>query len=78
MVVSILVSGTQDGVEHVRTVVQREHTFTQEARMLNLDDLVPYAELNDVPRGASPFLVGPHCDLFRLRIVITPLCRPRS
>lgn len=76
VVVSILVSGTQDGVEHVRTVVQREHTFTQEARMLNLDDLVPYGELNDVPRGAaSPFLVGPHCDLFRLRIVITPLCR---
>ncbi|KAL1437407.1 hypothetical protein MTO96_001465 [Rhipicephalus appendiculatus] len=75
VVVSILVSGMQDGVEHVRTVVQREHTFTQESRMLNLDDLVPYAELNDVPRGASPFLVGPHCDLFRLRISITPLCR---
>lgn len=75
VVVSILVSGKQDGVEHVRTVVQREHTFTQESRMLNLDDLVPYAELNDVPRGASPFLVGPHCDLFRLRISITPLWR---
>lgn len=75
VVVSVLVSGMQDGVEHVRTVVQREHTFTQESRMLNLDDLVPYAELNDVPRGASPFLVGPHRDLFRLRISVTPLCR---
>ncbi|KAH7986046.1 hypothetical protein HPB49_026152 [Dermacentor silvarum] len=29
VVVSILVSGMQDGVEHVRTVVQREHTFTR-------------------------------------------------
>lgn len=72
VVVSILVSGMQDGVEHVRKVVQREHTFTQESRMLNLDDLVPYTELNDV--AASSFLVGPHCDRFRLRITIMPLC----
>lgn len=73
VIVSILVSGRQDGVEHVHTVVQKEYTFTKEDRMLNLDDLVPYGELNDVPGGASPFLVGPQCDLFRLRIAITPL-----
>lgn len=74
IVVSVLVSGKQDGVEHVRMVVQKEFTFTKENRMLNLDDLVPYGELNEAPGGTSPFLVGPQCDLFRLRIAITPLC----
>lgn len=73
-VVSVLVSGKQDGVEHVRMVVQKEFTFTMEDRILNLNDLVPFTELNRAHGCTSPFLIGPRCDLLSLRIAITPLC----
>uniref|UniRef100_A0A2R5L5M6 Putative transport and golgi organization 10 n=2 Tax=Ornithodoros turicata TaxID=34597 RepID=A0A2R5L5M6_9ACAR len=71
--VGVLVSGKQDDVEHVRAVVRREYTFTEEDRMLNINDLVPYSELNDAPGGSSPFLVGPQADVLKLHVVITPL-----
>lgn len=78
--VGILITGTQDGVEHVMAVFQRNHHFSLKDKVLNLDDILAFDELNDTllntsgkPRPPSPYLVGPNRDLLKLHIVIAPL-----
>lgn len=71
--VGILICGKQDGLEHVRRVVQRNFVFSDEERMLNINDLVPYEDLNDLRVGRSPYLIGPNSDCLKLHVVITPL-----
>uniref|UniRef100_T1J0N0 BTB domain-containing protein n=1 Tax=Strigamia maritima TaxID=126957 RepID=T1J0N0_STRMM len=70
--VGILISGMQDGVEHVKTVVQKRFVFTESEQMLNIDNLIPFDELNDI-RNKSPYLVGAFCNTLKLQIVITPM-----
>lgn len=70
--VGILISGIQDGVEHIKTVVQKKFVFGEAERMLNLDDLIPFEDLND-PRGKSPYLIGTCTNTLKLQIVITPI-----
>lgn len=72
--VGILICGKQDGLEHVRRVVQKNFVFSDEERMLNINDLVPYEDLNDLRAGRSPYLIGPNSDCLKLHVVITPLC----
>lgn len=70
--VGILISGTQDGVEHIKTVVQRQLVFSCPDRMINIDNLIPFDDLND-PRGKSSYLVGSCTNTLKLQIVITPM-----
>ncbi|XP_015912040.1 BTB/POZ domain-containing protein 17 [Parasteatoda tepidariorum] len=72
--VGILICGKQDGIEHVRKVVQKNFVFTDEERMLNINELVPFDDLNDLRSSRSSYLTGPNSDCFKLHIVITPLC----
>lgn len=72
--VGILICGKQDGLEHVRRVVKKNFVFSDEERMLNINDLVPYEDLNDLRVGRSPYLIGPNSDCLKLHVVITPLC----
>lgn len=44
--IGILIAGSQDGVEHVRKVVNKNHIFSERDRVLNIDDLLPYGDLN--------------------------------
>ncbi|XP_013777480.1 BTB/POZ domain-containing protein 17-like [Limulus polyphemus] len=71
--VGILIGGKQDGMEHVRKVVKRNFVFSKDERILNINDLIPYDDLNNLRTGRSPFLVGPNSDVLKLHIVITPL-----
>ncbi|GFW60819.1 hypothetical protein TNCV_2672401 [Trichonephila clavipes] len=71
--VGILICGKQDGLEHVRRVVQKNFVFSDEERMLNINDLVPYEDLNDLRAGRSAYLTGPNSDCLKLHVVITPL-----
>lgn len=71
--VGILICGKQDGLEHVRKVVQKNFVFSDEERMLNINDLVPFEDLNDLRSGRSSFLTGPNSDCLKLHVVITPL-----
>lgn len=76
--IGVLIYGLQDGVEHVARVREIIHRFNNKERVLNLDDLLPFEELNpqqgaipfDCP--ASPYLVGPGKDMLKLHIVISP------
>lgn len=74
--IGVLIYGLQDGVEHIARVTEIIHRFSQKDRVLNLDDLLPFEELNPqqgaVPERTSPFLVGPNKDMLKLHIVISP------
>lgn len=77
--VGILIHGVQDGVEHIRTVIERNHHFGETDKVLNFDDLLSFDELNNPPGGtatggtSSPYLVGHNRDILKLHIVIAPL-----
>ncbi|XP_066251067.1 BTB/POZ domain-containing protein 17 [Euwallacea similis] len=75
--VSVLIYGVQGGVEHVMEVVERVHHFTPQHKILNIDDLIPFAELNTAaalqPVHETPYLVGPSRDQLKLNIVIAPI-----
>jgi hypothetical protein len=77
--VGILIHGVQDGVEHIRTVIVRNHHFGETDKVLNFDDLLSFDELNNPPGGlssggtSSPYLVGRNRDILKLHIVIAPL-----
>ncbi|XP_014482683.1 PREDICTED: BTB/POZ domain-containing protein 17 [Dinoponera quadriceps] len=75
--IGVLIYGLQDGVEHIARVTEIIHRFSKKDRVLNLDDLLPFEELNpqqgSVSENAvSPFLVGPNKDMLKLHIVISP------
>ncbi|CAK9795918.1 BTB/POZ domain-containing protein 17 [Anthophora quadrimaculata] len=74
--IGVLIYGLQDGVEHIARVTEIIHRFSLQERVLNLDDLLPFDELNpqqgSVPETTSPFLVGPNKDMLKLHIVISP------
>lgn len=75
--IGVLIYGLQDGVEHIIRVTEIIHRFSKKERVLNLDDLLPFEELNPqqsfVPKyRVPPFLVGPNQDILKLHIVISP------
>ncbi|XP_029161674.1 BTB/POZ domain-containing protein 17 [Nylanderia fulva] len=74
--IGVLIYGLQDGVEHIARVTEIIHRFSRKDRILNLDDLLPFEELNpqqgSVSENVSPFLVGPNKDMLKLHIVISP------
>ncbi|XP_012276595.1 BTB/POZ domain-containing protein 17 [Orussus abietinus] len=85
--VGVLFYGLQDGVEHIARVIEVVHRFSNRERILNLDGLLPFEELNPQqaavskdhqgPPAASPFLVGPKKDMLKMHIVISPAnCSP--
>ncbi|KAK1135303.1 hypothetical protein K0M31_008068 [Melipona bicolor] len=74
--IGVLIYGLQDGVEHIARVTEIIHRFSEKERVLNLDDILPFEELNpqqgSVSENTSPFLVGPNKDMLKLHIVISP------
>ncbi|KAL6264588.1 hypothetical protein P5V15_004690 [Pogonomyrmex californicus] len=75
--IGVLIYGLQDGVEHIARVTEIIHRFSKKDRVLNLDDLLPFEELNPQQGSVSenvvsPFLVGPNKDMLKLHIVISP------
>ena len=77
--IGILIHGIQDGVEHIARVKEVIHRFNKNEQVLNLDDVLPFEELNpqqdlinsEVP--VSKYLVGPNKDILKLHIIISPI-----
>ena len=44
--IGILISGKVDDIEYVNTVIKKEFLFTRSENLLNIDDLIPYDDLN--------------------------------
>lgn len=75
--IGILLSGKLDGIEYIHTVVQKQYLFTKNDKMLNIDNLINFDELNEVRHlnngNKSPYLIGQDSDTLKIQIVITPL-----
>jgi hypothetical protein len=77
--IGVLIYGVQDGVEHIARVKEIIYRFNKNERVLHLDDILPFEELNpqqdsicsDTP--VSKYLVGPNKDILKLHIVISPI-----
>ncbi|RWS10285.1 hypothetical protein B4U79_11914 [Dinothrombium tinctorium] len=69
--IGILMYGKQNGIEHVCNVYQRRFSFTEKEKMLNVNDLIPFDELNST-NARSSYLTGPDNDTLKVQIVITP------
>lgn len=74
--VAVLIYGWQNGGEYVTDVVERIHHFNSQNRILNIDDLIPFEELNPSfsldENQDSIYLIGPNKNQIRLNIIITP------
>lgn len=75
--ISVLIYGLQGGVEHVMEVRETVHHFSAHERTVNLDNLIPFEELNRPATSQEPnetlFLVGPNRDQLKLNLVIAPI-----
>jgi len=69
--IGLLLIGSQDNFEHVRSVATRNYFFSEDDQIVNFDDILDYDELNDL-KEKSPFLSG---DSLKLLIVIAPLSK---
>lgn len=67
--VGVLVCGKEDNTEHIQRVILKDFLFTNEDRVLNLEDVIPYEELNSF---RSSYLVGEKSDTLRILVVVLP------
>lgn len=74
--IAILIYGQTNGSEYVMEVVERVHHFNSRNRILNIDDLIQFEELNppfSLTGGQrSSYLIGPNQNQVKLNIIITP------
>ncbi|CAG9860505.1 unnamed protein product [Phyllotreta striolata] len=75
--ISVLIYGLQGGVEHVMEVKETIHHFNNEERTVNLDNLIPFDELNRSAvahdKNETMYLVGPNRDTLKINLVIAPI-----
>lgn len=64
--VGVLLFGTTDGIEHVISAIVKNHHFNCNERVLNLDDVIPFDDLNvnlldeEPHKPPSCYLIGPN------------------
>lgn len=69
----MLIKGVQNEIEHIRTVHERTHYFSRQNRVLNIDNLLPYGELEMSSIKLSPHLTGENRDTLHIKVIITPM-----
>lgn len=74
--VAVLIYGKENNTEYVTDVVERVHHFNSQNRVLNIDDLIPFEQLNPScsmdGNEYSRYIIGPKRNQVRLNIIITP------
>ncbi|GJQ73918.1 putative BTB POZ domain-containing protein [Trypoxylus dichotomus] len=75
--IGILLYAKQGGIEYVTKVIEKVHYFNALNRVCNMDNIIPFEELNPTAMQAADFetkyLIGSKNDQLRINIVITPL-----
>ncbi|XP_030378897.1 BTB/POZ domain-containing protein 17 [Scaptodrosophila lebanonensis] len=71
--VAVLIVGVQNKITHIRTVIERTEYFSDDSRVINLDNLLPYEELEHTSPYLSPHLTGNQRNTLSLHVVITPM-----
>lgn len=74
--IGILIFGERAGIEYIVTVVERIHTFSGDEKLLNIENLIPFEEIN--PRVSeyskeALYLIGSNKNTLKMHIIITPL-----
>ena len=75
--IGVLVTGEQEGDQHVRHVRTANYIFSRSDQILNFDDLLSFDELNDI-KLRSPYLSGVSQETLKILVTITPLHRSGS
>ncbi|EDW51426.1 BTB/POZ domain-containing protein 17 [Drosophila sechellia] len=71
--IAVLIVGMQNQIMHIRTVAERTEYFSDTSRVVNLDNLLPYEELEHTSLYLSPHLTGTARNTLTLHVVITPM-----
>lgn len=71
--VCVLITGVQNNIKHVRTVHVSTSYFSKNNPTLNLDNLLPYDELELSTIKLSPHLIGKERNTLSLQVVIVPM-----
>ncbi|KAH8267582.1 BTB/POZ domain-containing protein 17 [Drosophila bipectinata] len=71
--IAVLIVGVQNTISHIRTVVERTEYFSDTSRVINLDNLLPYEELEHTSPYLSPHLTGNQRNTLTLHVLITPM-----
>lgn len=67
--IAVLMSGLQKNITHIKTLHTRTSYFSRENRVINIDNLIPYEELDT---DNSVYLTGPNKDTLRIHVIILP------
>lgn len=75
--IALLLYGRQGDKDHIKNVIEVMHYFTKQSKVLNINDIIPFHELNPQAVGGdeacSHYLVGTNRNQLKINIVITPL-----
>lgn len=75
--IAVLIYGRGDGLEHVVSVIEKVHHFNSQNRILNIDDLISFEEVNppfslNSNQERSLYFTGSRQNQLKLSIIITP------
>lgn len=71
--IGVLITGVQNDIKHVRTVHVCTSYFSKANPTLNIDNLLPYGELELSAITLSPHLIGKDRNLLNLQVIIVPM-----
>ena len=75
--VSLLLYARRGSIEHIVGIIQRDHYFDEHNRVLNIDNVIPFEELNPPAyvngEANNKYLTGTFFDQLKINLVITPL-----
>lgn len=71
--IGVLITGVQNDIKHVRTVHVCTSYFSKSNPTLNIDNLLPYDELELSTIKLSPHLIGKDRNLLNLQVIIVPM-----
>lgn len=71
--IGVLITGVQNKIPHIRTVHVRTHYFSIANRVLNIDNLLPYDELELSSIKLSSHLIGKDRNTLSIQVIIAPM-----
>ncbi|XP_053678799.1 BTB/POZ domain-containing protein 17 [Anopheles nili] len=71
--IGVLICGMMNDEEYVHNSLVRMAYFSNDQRVLNIDNLIPFDELQLGGQSLSHYLVGEHLDTIKIKVVIVPL-----
>ncbi|KFB36745.1 AGAP000791-PA-like protein [Anopheles sinensis] len=71
--IGVLIAGMMNDQEYVHTCHVRMAYFSNDQRVVNIDNLIPFEELQQVMHSPSRYLVGERQDTIKIQVVIVPL-----